>query len=138
MQISCSICRYGELHDYLNRYYCRNKKCYKSGCFDQPESFNCPYGELKSDLKKTILKPSETKTTYKIFEVTYNNVLSVLYIATSEEEVKANCKEYQIFLEYQKLRGGDILIKETKGLKSIYIENLEDFNMEVKFEKKGR
>lgn len=46
MEISCSICRYGESHDYLNRWYCRNKNCYQSRCFDQPEIFNCPHGEF--------------------------------------------------------------------------------------------
>ena len=138
MQISCSICRYSEKHDYLSTYYCRNEKCYQSARFDQPETFNCPYGELKSGLKIKIITPTN-ETIYKIFEVTYNDgcwhtgdLPHVFYIATSEEEVISNCKEYQKFLEYQKQRGGDIWIKETKGLEpKFYFENLEDFNIEV-------
>lgn len=55
MEISCSICRYGKSHDYLNRWYCRNKNCYQSRCFDQPEIFNCPHGELSySELRNEI------------------------------------------------------------------------------------
>ena len=143
MQVSCSICRYSEKHDYLSTYYCRNKKCYQSRCFDRFETFNCPYGELKDELK--IKSNSSTKeTVYKIFEVTYNDgnwhtgdLPHVFYIATSEEEVISNCKEYQKFLEYQKQRGGNIWIKETKGLEpKFYFENLKDFNIEVTVKRK--
>lgn len=45
MRMSCSIYRYSEKHDYLNTYYCNNKKCYKSKCLDCFETFNCPYGK---------------------------------------------------------------------------------------------
>ena len=54
MGISCSICRYGESHDYLKRYYCKNKNCYQSRCFDQPETFNCPHGKPKRGLRSEL------------------------------------------------------------------------------------
>ena len=53
MEISCNICCYGESHDYLNRWYCRNKNCYRSRCFDQPETFNSSHGRLKQTVKPT-------------------------------------------------------------------------------------
>lgn len=63
MEISCSICRYGKSHDYLNRYYCNNKNCYQSQCFDQPETFNCPHGRPQRGLRRD-LKIIEDKMTY--------------------------------------------------------------------------
>jgi ribosomal protein L20A (L18A) len=87
---------------------------------------------------------------YKIFKVTYNDggwhsgdLPHFYYIAESEEEVIANSKEYQDYLERQKMRGGDIRISEisevigTHGLVyEFYFENLQDFNIEISVKKK--
>lgn len=82
---------------------------------------------------------------YKIFEVTYNDggwhsgdLPHFYYIAKSKEDVVANSKEYQDYLERQKKRGGDIWISEmtcvvgTHGLVyDCYFENLEGFDIEM-------
>ncbi len=39
----CSTCKYGELHDYLDRYYCRNKDCVNSHFLDREEEYNCKH-----------------------------------------------------------------------------------------------
>lgn len=44
MGISCDICKYGELHDYLDRYYCRNPEHYRCGDFPKVENYH--YGEI--------------------------------------------------------------------------------------------
>lgn len=88
---------------------------------------------------------------YKIFKVTYNDggwhsgdLPHFYYIAKSKEDVVANSKEYQDYLERQKNRGGDIWIGEmtcvvgTHGL--VYdccFENLEGFDIEMVVRKKG-
>lgn len=44
MGVSCDICKYGERHDYLDTFYCRNSQHYR--CGDFPIVENCRYGEL--------------------------------------------------------------------------------------------
>ncbi len=44
MGISCDICKYSEMHDYLDRYYCHNPQHYR--CGDFPVVENCEYGEI--------------------------------------------------------------------------------------------
>ena len=81
---------------------------------------------------------------YKIFEVTYNDgewhsggLPHFLYIAKSEEDVVANSKEYQDYLERQKRSNGDIWIHEVSGLVyKGYFENLKDFDITVSVKKK--
>lgn len=82
---------------------------------------------------------------YKIFEVTYNDggwhsgdLPHFFYIAKSKEDIVANSKKYQDYLERQKKRGGDIWINEmtcvvgTHGLVyDFYFENLEGFDIEM-------
>lgn len=87
---------------------------------------------------------------YKIFEVTYNDgswhsgdLPHFYYIAESKENVIANSKKYQEYLERQKTYGGDIWISEiseaigTHGLVyEFYFENLKDFDIEISVKKK--
>lgn len=61
MEISCSTCRYGESHDYLKRYYCRNKNCPQSKFLDQPETFNCCYGKPERGLRNELNLPDASK-----------------------------------------------------------------------------
>lgn len=76
---------------------------------------------------------------YKIFEVTYNDggwhsgdLPHFFYIAKSKEDVVANSKKYQDYLERQTNWGGDIWIHEVSGLAhSFYFENLQDFDVEI-------
>lgn len=82
---------------------------------------------------------------YKIFEVTYNDggwhsgdLPHFFYIAKSREDVIANSKKYQHFLEFQEGRGGDIWIDEVSGLvNNFYYENLEDFDIEITVKEKN-
>lgn len=81
---------------------------------------------------------------YKIFEITYNDgswhsgdLPHFFYIAKSKEEVIANSRKYQDYLECQQFRGGDIWINEVSGLvRSIYFENLQDFNINISIQVK--
>ena len=81
---------------------------------------------------------------YKIFEITYNDgswhsgdLPHFFYIAKSKEEVIANSRKYQDYLECQQVRGGDIWISEVSGLvRSIYFENLQDFNINISIQVK--
>ena len=87
---------------------------------------------------------------YKIFEITYNDggwhsgdLPHFYYIAESEEDVVANSKEYQKYLEWQKNRGGSVWISErtravgAHGLvREFYFENLEGFDIEMSVRKK--
>lgn len=81
---------------------------------------------------------------YKIFEITYNDgdwhtgdLPHSFYIAKSEEEVKANSKEYQKYLGYQRKRGGSVWISEVSGLvHDFYFENLDGFDISVTVRKK--
>lgn len=41
----CSNCRFHESHDYLNRFYCRNRECIMNTSGDIPEQFDCPQWE---------------------------------------------------------------------------------------------
>jgi hypothetical protein len=82
---------------------------------------------------------------YKIFEITYNDggwhtgpLPHFFYIAKNKDEVKANSKKYRRFLDSQQMRGGDIWISEVNGLeKSLYFENLDDFDVSVSVRKKN-
>lgn len=90
---------------------------------------------------------------YKIFRVTYNDggwhsgdLPNFYYIAKSEEEVIANSKKYQEYLDWQMSIGGDVWIREVSravgsggvvGLTySFYFENLEGFDIEMSVRKK--
>lgn len=81
---------------------------------------------------------------YKIFEITYNDggwhsggLPHFFYIAESKEEVIANSKKYQDYLERQQISGGDIWISEVSGLvRDFYFENLQDFNIKISVQKK--
>lgn len=87
---------------------------------------------------------------YKIFEITYNDggwhsgdLPHFYFIAKSEEDVVANSKEYQKYLDRQKNRGGSIWISEktcvvgTHGLVyDFYFENLEGFDIKMSVCKK--
>lgn len=81
---------------------------------------------------------------YKIFEVTYNDggwhsgsLPHFFYIARSKEDVIANSKKYQDFLEQKELRGGDIWIHEVSGLAhDFYFENLSEFEISVSVRQK--
>ena len=81
---------------------------------------------------------------YKIFEITYNDggwhsgdLPHFFYIAKSEDDVVANSKKYQDYLEMQNNRGGDIWLHEVSGLvHNFYFENLEDFDIEITVRKK--
>ncbi len=81
---------------------------------------------------------------YKIFEVTYNDggwhsgdLPHFFYIAKSKEDVIANSKKYQDYLERQNNWGGDIWLHEVSGLvHNFYFENLEDFDIEITVHKK--
>lgn len=81
---------------------------------------------------------------YKIFEITYNDgswhsgdLPHFFYIAKSKEEVIANSRKYQDYLECQQVRGGDIWINEVSGLvRSIYFENLQEFNINISIQVK--
>lgn len=87
---------------------------------------------------------------YKIFNVTYNDggwhsgdLPHFFYIAKSKDDVIANSKKYQDYLERQKMSGGDIWINEisevigTHGLVyDFHFENLQDFDIEISVKKK--
>lgn len=81
---------------------------------------------------------------YKIFKITYNDggwhsgdLPHFFYIAESEEEVIANSKEYQKFLERKKISGGDIWLHEVSGLVPNYdFENLDAFDISISLKKK--
>ena len=80
---------------------------------------------------------------YKIFRITYNDgdwpsgpPLHFFYIAQSKEEVIANSKQYQYFLESQKYSHGDIWIDEVNGLPYDFeFENFADFEITVSVRK---
>lgn len=82
---------------------------------------------------------------YKIFEVTYNDggwhsgdLPHFFYIAKSKEDVVANSKKYQDYLERQNNCGGDIWLHEVSGLvHNFYFENLEDFDIEITVREKN-
>ena len=111
MEISCSICRYGESHDYLNRWYCRNKNCYQSGCFDQPETFNCPHGRLRRELRQTV-KPTDNKLPYSKLRNEIHNILSDFF----NHELSVH-KAGEFDFEYMEFRTDEILrlIKRQGG-----------------------
>lgn len=90
---------------------------------------------------------------YKIFKVTYNDggwhsgdLPYFYYIAKSEEELVANSKKYQEYIDWQKNRGGNLWISEVSsaiGMGNIcgltynfYFENLEGFDIEMSVKKK--
>ena len=82
---------------------------------------------------------------YKIFEVTYNDggwhyrdLPHFFYIAKSEEDVVANSKKYQEYLDSQKKKGGgSVWIKEVSGLVKEYsFENLAEFDIVISVRKK--
>lgn len=81
---------------------------------------------------------------YKIFEITYNDggwhngyLPHFFYIAKSKEDVIANSKEYQKYIEMQELSKGDIWIHEVSGMiENFYFENLEDFDIDISVRKK--
>ena len=82
---------------------------------------------------------------YKIFKVTYNDggwftsgPPHFFYIAKSEEDVIANSKIYQKYLEYKNKRGGDIWIWEASGLEDeFFFENIKEFDIEINVKKKN-
>lgn len=81
---------------------------------------------------------------YKIFEVTYNDggwhsggLPHFFYIAKNKEEVVADSKKYQDYLERQRIWGGDIWLHEVSGsIGNFYFENLADFDIVVSAIKK--
>lgn len=81
---------------------------------------------------------------YKIFKITYNDggwhsgdLPHFYYIAESKENVIANSKKYQEYIERQKTYGGDIWVSEISGLVDDFrFENLEDFTIEISVQKK--
>ena len=81
---------------------------------------------------------------FKLFRCTYNDggwhsgdLPHFYYVAKSKEEVIANSKKYQEFLERRDCRGGDVWISELTGVYGthptlIYTcesENLGDFDI---------
>ena len=87
---------------------------------------------------------------YKIFEVTYSDggwhsggLPHFFYVAESEEDIVANSKKYQDFLDRKNNRGGDIWISEVTEVAGVsglvygsYFENYKDFNIEITIKKK--
>ena len=87
---------------------------------------------------------------YKIFNVTYNDggwhsgdLPHFFYVAESEEEVVANSKKYQDFLDSKNNIGGDIWISEVTEIAGaygmvygFYFENYKDFDIEITIRKK--
>lgn len=81
---------------------------------------------------------------YKIFKVTYNDggwhsgdLPHFFYIAKSKEDVIANSKKYQEYVEMQKLSKGDIWLHEVSGMiEDFYFENLKDFDIKITIRKK--
>lgn len=110
MGISCSICQYGELHDYLKRYYCRNKNCVRSQWFDQPETFNCSHGKLKKELEQ--LKSIDNKLPYAELRNEIHRILGDFF---NHELSMQNNGEFDF--EYMEFRTDEILrlIKRQGG-----------------------
>lgn len=67
MEISCSKCKYGRKHSYINTYYC-DKKVF---LLDEDEyyHYNCKHGELKELLCRNIKPPLKIK---------YNDIVTEL------------------------------------------------------------
>ena len=76
---------------------------------------------------------------YKIFKVTYNDggwhsgeLPHFYYIASDEEEVRANSKKYLDFKERQAAFGGDIWLYEVNGFGYMHDwENFKDFTVNI-------